>query len=184
MTIEAFREDDQQRKGYKALMVSSGAANTALLEDEHCSFVHGGRQAEGFEFGGNNTLVVCVGNIGSLKETQVFDWITCLWRPNKFEHILIPFISEHFAGWQAAAKLPPLKALSCTTVDEPANIDTISEISFSAGLSLDTEIEAVPSRGTYCIAHSEQILFSQNVEFKTSDLPRWKPRVIVDRYTP
>lgn len=185
MNIEAFVEDDQQRKGYKTLIASSGAANTALLEDEHYYFVHGGRQAEAFEFGGNDTLVVCVGNIGSLKETQLADWVTCLWRANKFEHIIIPFMSEHVAGWQAAVKLPPLNALSCTNVEEPANVDNVSEtVSFSAGLTPEAEVEAFPWRGTYCVVHTEKILFSQNVEIRTSELPRWKPRVIIDRYTP
>jgi hypothetical protein len=184
VTIEAVREDDQQRKGYKTLMGSSGAANTALIEAEHCSFVHGGRQPEAFEFGGDNTFVVCVGKIGSLKETHLADWVTCLWRANKFERIIIPFIAEHVAGWQAAAKLPPLKALSYSNVEEP-NVDNVSEtVSFSAGLSPETEFEAFPSRGTYCVAHTETILFSQNVEFRTAELPRWKPRVIIDRDTP
>ncbi len=185
MTIEAFREDDQKRKGYKALIVSSGAANTALIDDEHWSFVHGGRQAEALELGGDNTLVVCVGNIGSLKETHLADWVTCLWRTNRVEPIVIPFLSEHVAGWQAAAKLPPLKALSCTNVEEPANVDNVSEmISFSAGLTLEAEVEALPWRGTYCLPYAEKILFSQNVEVRTSELPRWKARVTIDRYTP
>ena len=185
MTIEASREDEQQRTRYKALMVSSGAANTALLEDENCSFLHGGRQAEAFDFGGNNTFVVCVGNIGSLKETRLVDWITCVWRPNRFEHITFPDISEHVMGWQAAAKLPPLKALSCTIVEEPADVDNMSETaSFSAGLTPEAEVEALHWRGTYRVPHTEKILFSQTVEVRTSELPRWKPRVTIDRYTP
>jgi hypothetical protein len=184
VTIEPILEDDQQRKGYKSLMPSSGAANTALFEDEHYYFVHGGREAETFEFGGNNTLVVCVGSIGFMKETQLADWITCLWRANKFEHITFPFISEHVAGWQAAVKLRPLKALSCTNVEDPANIDVTETVSFSAGLVSEGEVEALPWRGTYCVPHTEKMLFSQNVEIRTSELPRWKPRVIVDRHTP
>ncbi len=184
MTIEAFREDDQQRKGYKTLMVTSGAANTALLEDEHYYFMHGGREAEAFELGGDSTFVVCVGKISSLKEMHLADWVTYLWRANKFGRI-IPSISEHLTGWQAAAKLRPLKALSCANVEEPANVDNVSEtVSFSARLGPEAEFEAFPWRGTYCVAHTEKILFSQNVEFRTSELPRWKPRVIIDRHTP
>ncbi len=43
----------------------------------------------------------------------------------------------------------------------------------------EMKIETVSPRGVYCIAHTEKILFSQNVEFRTAELPRWKPRVVV-----
>ena len=185
MTIEVLQEDGPQKKRYKALMVSSGATNTALLEDERCSFVHGGRQTETFDFGGENTLVLCVGDIGSLNQTQLVDWITCVWRPNRLDHIIFPLVAEHNFGWHAAAKLPSLKALSCSNVEELANVDNVSEtVSFSCGLAAEAEVEALHWRGTYCVPHTEKILFSQNVEVRTSKLPRWKPRVIIDRYTP
>ncbi len=70
-------------------------------------------------------------------------------------------------------------------VEEPGKIDSDSEtVSCSAGPTPEAEVEALPWRGTYCVAHTEKILFSQNVEFRTSDLPRWKPRVIIDPHTP
>ncbi len=56
-------------------------------------------------------------------------------------------------------------------------------VSLSAGLSPEAEFGAFPGPGTYCVAHTEKILFSQNVEIRTSELPRWKPRVIIDRHT-
>lgn len=184
MTTEPIRQDEQRRTDYKALLASSGAANTVLFEPEPYYFVHGGRQAEAFEFGGDNTLVVCVGSTGSLAETQFADWITSLWRAHRFEHIVLPFIVEQFTGWQTVGKLPPLKALSCANVEELANVDVSETVSFSAGLSSEADIDESPRRGIYCVPHTEKMLFSQSVEIKTSELPRWKPRVIIDRHTP
>lgn len=70
-------------------------------------------------------------------------------------------------------------------VEEPANVETVSEaISSSAGSIQETASEALPWRGTFCLARTEKVLFSQKVEFKTSELPRWKPHPIIDRRTP
>jgi hypothetical protein len=182
--IEALREEDPKRKAYKALMVTSGAANTSLVEDEHFYFVHGGRQADAFELGQDSSFVVCVGSVSSLKEIHLADWGTCVWRGNKFGRV-IPSISEHLLGWPAAAKLRSVDALSRANIEEPANVENVSEtVSSSSEFGPATELEDFPWRGTYCLAHAEKILFSQNVEFKTSNLPRWKPRVIIDRYRP
>ena len=184
MKIEALREEDPKRKGYKALMVTSGAANTSLIEDDHFYFVHGGRQADAFELGEDSSFVVCVGSISSLKEMHLADWGTCLWRGNKFGRV-IPSTSEHPLGWSAALILHPIIGSSRSNVEEPANVETVSEtVSSFSGVSPETEFEASPWRGTYCLAHSAKILFSQDVEFKTADLPRWKPRVIIDRHRP
>lgn len=166
-------------------MVSSGASNTALLEDENCAFANGGREAEAFDFGGDSAVILCVGNVGSWKEMQLVDWITCVWRPNRFERIMFPVVTEHLMARHAAAKLSSLKALSCSIVEEPANVDNVSEtVSFSAGLASEADVETLAWRGTYCLPHSDKILFSQDVEIRTSELPRWKPRVIIDRHTP
>jgi len=182
--IEAIREEGQERKSYKVLTASSGAANTALIEDEHFYFVHGGRQPEAFELGGDSTFVIRVGGVSSLKEIHLADWGTCVWRGNKFGRV-IPSTSEHPLGWSAALILHPIIALSRSNVEEPANVENVSEtVSSSSGVSPEPEFEAFPWRGTYCLARSEKMLFSQNVEFKTADLPRWKPRVIIDRHRP
>ncbi|MBI4488654.1 MAG: hypothetical protein HY694_06175 [Deltaproteobacteria bacterium] len=184
MKIEAIREEGQKRKSYKALTASSGAANTALIEDEHFYFVHGGRQPEAFELGGDSTFVICVGGVSSLKEIHLADWGTCVWRGNMFGRV-IPSTSEHLLGWPAAAIMHSGIALSRANVDEPRNVENASETgSAFAGASPEAEFETYPWRGTYCLAHTEKILFLQNVEFKTSDLPRWKPRVIIDRHRP
>lgn len=184
MKIEALREEDPKRKGYKALMVTSGAANTSLIEDDHFYFVHGGRQADAFELGEDSNFVVCVGSISSLKEMYRADWGTCVWRGNKFGRV-IPSTYEHPLGGSTALILHPIIALSRSNVEEPANVENVSEtVSSSSGVSPEPEFEAFPWRGTYCLARSEKMLFSQNVEFKTADLPRWKPRVIIDRYRP
>jgi hypothetical protein len=184
VTIEPIREDELRKTDYKALLASSGAANTVLLEPEPYYFVHGGRQAEAFEFGGNNTLVVCVGSTGSMAETQFADWIMSLWKVHRFEHIVLPLMVEQFKGWQTVGKSPPLKALSCANVEEPDCVDVSETVSFSAGLSSEADINESPWRGIYCVPHTEKMLFSQSVEIKTSELPRWKPRVIIDRHTP
>lgn len=184
MTIEALREDDPKRMGYKALMVTSGATNTSLIEQEHFYFVHGGRQADAFELGEDSSFVVCVGSVSSLKEIQFADWGTCVWRGNKFGRLSLS-TSEHRLGRSAAAIMHPIIALSRANVEEPANVENVSEtVSSLTGVSPETEFEAFPRRGTYCLADTERILFSQNLELKTSDLPRWKPRVIDDRHTP
>ena len=184
MKIEDFRDEDQKKKGYKALMVTSGATNTDLIEDEHFYFIHGGRQAEALELGGDSTFVVCVGSISSLKEIHLADWGTCVWRGNKFGRI-IPSISERLFGLPAATKLRPVAESARASIEQPSNVENGSEtVSSSVGFSPETDFDAFPWRGTYCLAHAEKILFSQNVEFKTADLPRWKPRVIIDRHTP
>jgi len=184
VTIEALREDDPKRMGYKALMVTSGATNTSLIEQEHFYFVHGGRQADAFELGEDSSFVVCVGSVSSLKEIQFADWGTCVWRGNKFGRLSLS-TSEHRLGRSAAAIMHPIIALSRANVEEPANVENVSEtVSSLTGVSPETEFEAFPRRGTYCLADTERILFSQNLELKTSDLPRWKPRVIDDRHTP
>lgn len=70
-------------------------------------------------------------------------------------------------------------------VEDSPDVETVPEaISSSGGPIRETAAETSPSRGTYCLPHRQEILFSQDVEFKTSDLPRWKPRVIIDRYRP
>jgi len=69
--------------------------------------------------------------------------------------------------------------------EEPAKVETFSEaISSYAGSSQETASEASPWRGTFCLARTEKVLFSQKVEFKTSELPRWKPHPITDRSRP
>jgi hypothetical protein len=70
-------------------------------------------------------------------------------------------------------------------VEEPANVETVSGAIASFGGSMqETGSEAPLWRGTYCLAHGEKILFSQDIEFKTADLPRWKPRVLMNRHRP
>jgi hypothetical protein len=38
-------------------------------------------------------------------------------------------------------------------------------------------------RGVFSPRYHRKILFSQTVTFKTADLPRWKPKVVIDRRT-
>jgi len=38
-------------------------------------------------------------------------------------------------------------------------------------------------RGTFCVHHERKVIFSQNVEFHLQQLPRWKPRIAIDRRT-
>ena len=94
MKIEALREEDPKRKGYKALMVTSGATNTSFIEDEHFYFVHGGREADAFELGEDSSFVVCVGSISSSKDINFADCGTHVWRGNKFGR-MIPSSSKH-----------------------------------------------------------------------------------------
>jgi hypothetical protein len=184
VNIDTVLEEDQKKKCYKALMVSSGAANTALIEDEHFSFVHGGRQSEAFELGGNSTFIVCIGSISSLKKIHPADWSTCIWHGNTFGR-MIPLTFEHGLGWHEAVNLHPVIALTHTKVDEPNIVENVSEtVSSFSEIGFESELEVSPWRGTYCLPHTGKILFSQDMEFKTSDLPRWKPRVIIDRHTP
>jgi hypothetical protein len=182
--IEVTREEGQERKSYRALMMTSGATTTSLIEDDQFCFVHGGRQPEAFELGGDSMFLVYIGSVGALKEMRFDDWGTCVWRANKFGRV-IPSTSEHHLNWPPAAIMHSVIALSRANVDEPENVENVSEtVSAFVGASREAEFETFPWRGTYCLAHTEKILFLQNVEFKTSDLPRWKPRVIIDRHGP
>lgn len=178
MKIEA-QEDDRSRKGYMALMASSGAANTAFVEDEHFYFVHGGRHPEAFELGADSTFVVCIG-ISPLKKMSFEEWGRCVWRSNKFGRVILS--ASHLPGRAQSGAMHSGIALSRPNVDEPATVEKVSDAASSLPeLRADAEFETFPWRGTYCVAHTQKVLFSQNVEFKTSDLPRWKPRVILDR---
>jgi hypothetical protein len=38
-------------------------------------------------------------------------------------------------------------------------------------------------RGVFCPKYHRKTLFSQPVTFKTADLPRWKPKIVIDRRT-
>lgn len=185
MKIEALREDNPSKKGFKTLRVTSGATNTSLIEDEPFYFIHGGREADAFELGADTGFFVCVGGISSIKDVNVIDWGTCLWRGNKFGRI-IPSASKHLLSWPDALFFQPVVALSRSVVEEPMlQADNISEgIFLSSGFDQENEFEALPWRGTLCLAHAEKILFSQKVEFRTSELPRWKPHLIIDRRRP
>jgi len=182
--IEALREDDLRKKGFKTLMATSGATNTSLIEDEPFYFVHGGREADAFELGADSSFVVCIGNISSFKDINLTGWGTCLWQGNKFGR-MIPSASKHLFSWPAMF-FEPVIALSRSVVEEPAvNVENINEgVFLSSGFNQETEFEALPWRGTLCLAHTEKILFSQKMEFRTAELPRWKPHLIIDRRRP
>ena len=35
-------------------------------------------------------------------------------------------------------------------------------------------------RGTFCLPHVEKMMFSQELELKTAQLPQWKPHLTID----
>jgi hypothetical protein len=43
------------------------------------------------------------------------------------------------------------------------------------------EPEPTTWRGVFAPTHSREVLFSQQVEIRTADLPRWKPHITIDR---
>jgi len=45
----------------------------------------------------------------------------------------------------------------------------------------DSEEEEQSHAGTFAVVHKRRMIFTQQVEIKTQNLPRWKPRVIIDR---
>ncbi|KPJ58594.1 MAG: hypothetical protein AMJ42_02990 [Deltaproteobacteria bacterium DG_8] len=61
--------------------------------------------------------------------------------------------------------------------------DTIASTSLCPKLQIDTEPTPMIWRGVYSPPYKRQVLFSQEVTIRTADLPRWKPKVIIDRRT-
>lgn len=61
--------------------------------------------------------------------------------------------------------------------------DTIASTSLWPKLQIDTEPAPMVWRGVYSPPYKRQVLFSQEVIIRTASLPRWKPKVIIDRRT-
>ena len=61
--------------------------------------------------------------------------------------------------------------------------ESIATISPPPKLLPYREPEPGLGRGVFSPKYHRKVLFSQPVNFKTSDLPRWKPKVVIDRRT-
>ena len=45
------------------------------------------------------------------------------------------------------------------------------------------EPEPMRERGVFCLKYHRKVLFTKLVTLKTADLPRWKPKIVIDRRT-
>jgi hypothetical protein len=61
--------------------------------------------------------------------------------------------------------------------------ESIATTSTSPKLLPNEDTDRRVWRGVFSPRYHRKILFSQPVTFKTADLPRWKPKVVIDRRT-
>jgi hypothetical protein len=61
--------------------------------------------------------------------------------------------------------------------------DTIASTSLWPELWHFSEPDPTVWRGVFCLTYTKKVLFSKEVTIRTDDLPRWKPKVIIDRRT-
>jgi hypothetical protein len=184
VTIEGLHENSLRGKARRTLMVTSGASSASLIEDEPFYFVHGGRETDAFEVGGESKFIVCFSGIEPFKKPGLSDWRRCLWGGHNFERLGSSGITLVF-HWPAAAFLQPPITLSRSVVDEltPNVGSAIERISFSTSSNQESESEVLSQRGTFVLAHTQEMLFSREVELRTAELPRWKPHLAIDRRT-
>jgi hypothetical protein len=65
---------------------------------------------------------------------------------------------------------------------QPRRIEELeTSMSQWPALSEDDEVDATASRGVFAPMYRRNTLFSQTVDAKTSELPRWKPHVNISR---
>jgi len=62
-------------------------------------------------------------------------------------------------------------------------LPTIASMALCQELQLYSEPDKAVWRGLFCPTYERKILFSQEIKLRTADLPRWKPKVIIDRRT-
>ena len=46
--------------------------------------------------------------------------------------------------------------------------------------NVEQDFETRDSRGTFALSHAKKVIFSQEIELKTAQLPPWKPHVTID----
>jgi hypothetical protein len=67
-----------------------------------------------------------------------------------------------------------------------ADCDPAGSVESHVTYSIDPEYpepEPTTWRGVFAPTHSREVLFSQQIEIRTADLPRWKPHITIDRRT-
>src|SRR6266550_6488710 len=117
VTIDGLHENSLRGKTPRPLMVTSGASSASLIEDEPFYFVHGGRETDAFEVGGESKFIVCFSGIEPFKKPGLSDWRRCLWGGHNFERLGSSGITLVF-HWPTATFLQPPITLSRSVVDE------------------------------------------------------------------
>jgi hypothetical protein len=180
--MEQQREDSLTGNAFNRWIVTSGASNASLIEDEPFYFAHGGRQTEAFEVGTRSGVFLCFSRSELFKEPGFPDWRNCFWPGLNFERLDLSGITLFFY-WPATMCLQPLKTLSRSLVEElTPDFESAVDRSSSAS-NRENEAEVLPQRGTFFLAHKRQTLFTHAVELRTAELPRWRPHLAIDQRT-
>lgn len=183
MMAEQSQERKFEKHAHRALVVTSGAANTCAIEDTHIPYLyHGGMEAEALEQDEQDKLILCLGGYGGRSDISQAEWSRCWWRDNKVGRMLPPmlllaWLSPHDSFFESAI------ALSRSSVEEYSKgIGVVSEAATYSASDYDPapDFERREWRGTFSVSYPEKIIFSQVVELKTAELPRWKPHVTLD----
>jgi hypothetical protein len=180
--MELLHEDSFRGNTSNRWFVTSGASNTSLIEDEPFYFVHGGRQTEAFEVGTRSGVFLYFSRGEAFKELCFPDWRNCFWPGVNFERLDLSGITL-LLYWPASWRLQPPKTLSRSLVEElPPDFECAVE-RLSSTSNRDNEPAVLPQRGTFFLAHKRQPLFTQEVELRTAELPRWRPHLTIDQRT-
>jgi hypothetical protein len=178
--MNQLRQDSFMGRAPNRWIVSSGASNTSLIEDEPFYFVHGGRQTETLELPREGGAIIYFSGSVLFKEPRLTDWRNCFWPGHNFERLDLSGIT--FLLYRPAATcLQPLQKSSRSLEEElTPDFETALERS-SSTFNGENEPEVMPQRGTFFLAHGRQTLFTQEVEFRTAELPRWRPHLTIDQ---
>ncbi|GAX36288.1 hypothetical protein [Nodularia sp. NIES-3585] len=82
---------------------------------------------------------------------------------------------------QALAGVKRGKFLTSSINCLPTHLPRLQSKLPDSGLEEEEEEEVI-QRGVFPLLHSTKIIFSEDIEIKTDELPAWRPNVIIDSY--
>ena len=146
--------------------------------------VYGGREIEVFEEDEDGNIFLCLVSSGRLNDLSLTetDRGRCLWHyGNSFEGMIESIFLLTWSSLSGFVFESPI-ALSRGFLEERSpGMGSFSERASSASaFDTDQDFESRPWRGTFYVSHTEKVIFSQEVKFKTAELPHWKPHVTID----
>jgi hypothetical protein len=170
---ELLFEDDQDQHGVKEFIMSSGITANSLLQEAVPGIVNAGLESDFRDFTAGKCFVVY-----NVPGHIAFDWGAFAWTGKQlFSPIGLQSGKSRSYG---SVDLSPI-ALSRLDVDELCDLQIGCTAIYSATVANADQFQEYRQQlDMFPFKFADKILFFQKMEFRTRELPRWKPRVNID----